>query len=157
MTDRFESDGDEYFYRGFNYQINLAEALRPRDQSQPLEQGVECGDDSIEFGDFDFAFGLCASNTVHLHERGKSPELSPGISTTPFFLTAKKYALHNNKYQYGFVAKISKLKLLASGVKIFQVNNVVTAPLSPTDDEHWLYFYGDFPIEAIVDTTVVFR
>ncbi len=141
-----------YLYRGFNCQTSLEQAFTSKAPSVPLETGAECGDERVQCGDPDFSCGLSVANTIRSHEYNGNGESTCGLSTSPKFDVAAIYALgkKDDLFEYGTVATISVQVLLANGVQIVRVNDVLENPSKPEDDEYWLWSSGDFPLEAIV-------
>ena len=142
---------DEFLYRGFNCEMEDSSALKPKSLGGPMETGAECGDERVQCGDSDFTLGLSVANTIHSHEYGGNGGPTSGLSTTPCFDIAKKYALGDGEYQCGTVLKFSKRSLLDSGVKIYRISDIVQTPAVPDDDEHWIWFENEFPVSAIVE------
>ncbi|PSW04110.1 hypothetical protein C9J01_28555 [Photobacterium rosenbergii] len=148
---------EDYLYRGFNCYINKEKALTPRNVDAPLETGAEFGDEHVQCGDSDFTFGCSVANTVHTHEYGGNGDPTSGLSTSPHFEVAKKYALNKGKYESGTVIKLSRKVLLDCGVQIFRVSDLVESPAVPEDDEYWIWFDGKFPENAILEEIRVER
>jgi len=136
--------------------MTLEQALTPKAQSEAPESGADFGDDRVQCGDDDFNFGLNITNTIHSHEYGGNGEATCGLSTTPKFEIARKYALGSNGNLAGRVIKMSVDRLKDAGVKIHSVNISLNSPSTPEDDEYWIYFHGYFPNKAIVSEIEVF-
>lgn len=146
----------EYLYRGYNCHKTLEQTLTPKAPSDNPESIPQFGDDRVQCGDSDFSFGYGIVNTIHSHEYGGNGDPSPGISTTPKFEVARRYALGVSGNLSGRVIKMSVAALKKSGVQIHRINECLTSPAIPEDDEHWIYFWPSFPMEAIVEEIDVF-
>jgi hypothetical protein len=145
----------DYLYRGFNSGIDISKAMEPKNPDGEMETYAECGDERVQCGDADFTCGKSVANTIHSHEYGGNGQDTSGISTTPFFDRAKVYALGNGKYERGTVLTFSRQALLNGGIEIFRIKDVVGSPAIPEDDEYWIYFEGDFPMDMIVEAIPV--
>ncbi|ABS45730.1 MULTISPECIES: hypothetical protein [Yersinia pseudotuberculosis complex] len=147
----------DFLYRGYNSTMTFKEAMTPKSPSPTPESGAEFDDDRVECGDPDFTFGLSVNNTIHSHEYGGNGEATAGISTTLHFEMAKKYALGRSSFASGYVIKMSVSALRHSGVDIHPIKGRLTTTAISEDDEHWIYFNGHFPEEAVVELIAVFR
>ncbi|MCK2165836.1 MULTISPECIES: hypothetical protein [Thalassospira] len=155
----------DYLYRGFNCERELLRSMEVSAPGMPLVMAPECGTfsesdpfgDRVQCGDPDFASGYSLGNLLHAHEFGGYGQPTCGLSTSPKFEIARKYALHlpDGGYAFGTVVKISIKKLVALGATICRINDYVSEPAHPEDDEHWIHFEGAFPIETIIEKTTV--
>ncbi|QCZ30185.1 hypothetical protein [Leclercia adecarboxylata] len=141
----------EFLYRGYDCRKTLEQTMAPKWSKNGPESEAQFGDERVQCGDMDFTYGSNIVNTIHSHEYGGNGDPSPGISTTPNFEIARKYALGREKNLNGHVIKFSVSALKEAGVIILRVNEVLNCPSKPDDDEHWIYFQGSFPMEAIVE------
>ena len=75
-----------------------------------------------------------------------------GISTTPYYQHAVRYATHNGKS--GYVYKIDMTLLDAHGVKSFPIDNHAVQPAIPDDHEVILVArdFGPLPNQIVVET-----
>ncbi len=155
----------KYLYRGFNCEKELLRAMEIAAPNMPMEMAPECGTaskedpfgDRVQCGDPDFSSGHSINNLLHAHEFGGCGQPTCGLSTSPKFAIARKYALHlpEGGYAFGTVVTISIDKLIEAGAIIYRMNEYVSEPSFPEDDEHWVNFEGSFPLEAIVEQTIV--
>lgn len=124
---------ERYLYRGVNATLYAATdgKLVPKATGQPFRRAVYFGEE-IYFGDGS-VYGESETNAVLMHQRDSSKYPSSGVSTTPIFENAKKYATHNN--QSGYVYKIDTHCLEAAGVKNYPVDKHAVQPTIPEDRE----------------------
>lgn len=97
------------------------------------------------------------TNTVLLHQLRQAGYETPGISTTPHFENARKYALYVEST--GFIYRIATERLGASGVRAYIVADFVPVPSVPEDEEVLLIAEdgGTLPPEIIDDVIEVRR
>lgn len=146
----------DYLYRGFNSNISLEQAISPKNAHGAFETGAQCGDSRVQCGDNDFMSGLSVANTIHSHEYGGNGEPTGGLSTTPDFNVARRYALANGQYQSGKVIQLSVKILLDHSTQIIKVNDCISNPACPADDEHWVWYYGlSLPKDSIIKIITV--
>src|SRR5882762_4657715 len=124
---------ERYLYRGVNAELYAITGgkLAPKATGQPFRRAVYFGEE-VYFGDGS-VYGEAETNAVLMHQRNSSKYPSSGVSTTPIFENAKKYATHNN--QSGYVYKIDTHCLDAAGVKTYSVDEPAVQPVIPQDQE----------------------
>jgi hypothetical protein len=113
---------NRYLFRGVNAGIHYSTngRLIPRACGQEFKRFVHFGEDAY-FGDGS-VFGESERNAVVMHQRDSSKYPTSGISTTPNYDNAVRYATHNGKYQSGYIYKIDTALLEEHGVKAFHVD-----------------------------------
>lgn len=148
----------DFLYRGFNSDIALKVALTPKNRNGKKEMSAQCGDERVQCGDEDFTCGTSIANALHLHEIGQNGDPTGYISFTPNFERARDYALKGGEYEEGTVIKVSVNALKQRGFELHQINEVISHPAYPKDDEHTVYI-GEkkFPLDVIVEETPVYR
>ncbi|MCX2499469.1 hypothetical protein [Plesiomonas shigelloides] len=141
----------DFLYRGFNSKISLEQAITPKKPYGEFESGSQCGDSHVQCGDNDFVSGLSVINTIHSHEYGGNGDPTGGLSTTPYFNIALKYALANGRYQSGSIIQLSVKKLQDCNARIMRINDHINNPAIPEDDEHWIWYNGlSLPADSII-------
>lgn len=80
-------------------------------------------------------YGESEKNAVIMHQQDSSEYPTSGVSTTPVFENAIRYATHNGKYASGFVYKIDADLLGQYGVTAYPVAEHAKKPAIPEDDE----------------------
>jgi hypothetical protein len=90
-----------------------------------------------------------------MHQRDSKKYQTSGISTTPNYENAVRYATH--KGQSGYVYKIDRTMLDAHGVKEFPVDQHAVRPAIPCDHEVILVAldFGPLPDAIVVDVIPV--
>lgn len=96
---------DRYLYRGVNKKLYQESAGRliPKNPGQPFKR--------LAYYDGDFyhgigiTYGESKTNAVIMHQIDSSRYSGSGISTTPIFENAKRYATHDGVYASGYVYK----------------------------------------------------
>lgn len=148
---------DRYLYRGVN--LSLYEAtngkLVPKAIGLPFKQETYFGGD-IYFGD-GTVYGESERNAVIQHQRDSNKHQTSGISTTPVYENAKRYATHDGKYSSGYIYKIDIELLGSNGVSYYVVEEHATMPSIPEDKEVILVArdFGILPIEIVVEVIAV--
>lgn len=148
---------DRYLYRGVN--LSLYEAtngkLVPKASGQPFRQATYFGGDTY-FGD-GTVYGESERNAVILHQRDSNKHQTSGISTTPVYENAKRYATHDGKYSSGYIYKIDTELLASNGVIYYVVEEHATMPAIPGDKEVILVArdFGTLPVEIVVEVVTV--
>lgn len=99
--------------------------------------GVECGESAV--------------NELVAHQ-WQTPAPTSGISTTPYRERATKYALRNGHHATGHIFWIDLVRLRGMGARVYRVNELLTVPWVPDDDEFTIVTpdLGALPLEAIV-------
>jgi hypothetical protein len=144
---------DRYLYRGVNPSLYEATngMLVPKAIGQPFKQSTYFGGDNY-YGDGS-VFGESERNAVIQHQRDSDNHQTSGVSTTPFYENARRYATHNGKYSSGYIYKIDTQLLESHGISYFVVAEHATKPAIPEDKEVILVAkdFGVLPIEIIVE------
>lgn len=146
-----------FLYRGVNSDLYhlLDGRLTPKALGQKFERAVYFGED-VYFNDGS-TFGVSEQNAVIMHQRDSSKYPSAGVSTTPIFENAVRYATHQGKYNRGYVYKIDTQLLTQYGVTPFSVDQYAVQPAIP-DDHEVILVAGDFsalPKEIIIEVIEV--
>lgn len=152
-----------YIYRGVNPDMHEVSGgkLIPKSPGKDFRQPIYFGstgdpEKDSYFGDGS-VFGASETNTVIKHQRNSAKNPTSGISTTPIFDNAKKYATHDGKYASGFVYKIATELLSDYGVSLYEVAVHATNPTISGDQEIILVAadFGPLPSEIIVEVISV--
>lgn len=85
-------------------------------------------------------------NAVNGHQIDSSEFYTSGISTTPFWDIAKKYALHNGKYKSGIIMEFDSNNIDMNEYEIIVVADYVKEPKCPLDAERILKRHDNMPI-----------
>lgn len=142
-----------YLYRGVNEKMDDADGgeLRPKRQEK-FEREITCDTTEITCDNTMVTMYPSEVNQIHFHQFGTGHETS-GLSTSPHFEIAKKYAKGCDGCDRGYVYKIDRCSLGATGFKHEVVSDFVVGPSKPQDDEV-IIFSDDgraLPAEVIVD------
>jgi len=143
---------DRYLYRGVNHLLyeESRGRLIPKAFGHPFKANNYFGGDTY-FRDGS-VFGPSKRNAVIKHQRDSSKHPTSGVSTTPIYENARKYATHNGKYTEGYVFTIDVQLLDQHGVNIYHVAEHATKPTIPNDKEVILVAddFGILPKEIII-------
>lgn len=143
---------DQFLYRGVNLKLHQQNAgkLVPIGLGKPFRSHAYWGDAEWDDGS---VFGESERNTVIQHQRNSSKHATSGISTTPIFKNACRYATHDNKYTAGYVYKIDSSLLETYEVSFYVVEEHATQPAIPGDKEVILVAkdFGTLPKEIVVE------
>ena len=146
-----------YLYRGANPDLHRETGgkLKPKAEGEPFKRGTYFGEDSY-FGDGSTC-GESVTNAVIMQQRDSSKYRTAGVSTTPNYENAVRYATHNGKYESGYVYKIDTTLLEARGVTALDVDQHAVKPHIPEDQEVILVArdFGQLPDEIIVEVIEV--
>ena len=144
---------DRYLYRGINSELyeSMAGKLLPKLIGEPFEREVYFGEKL--FYSSGAVFGRSERNAVLMHQQDSSKYKTSGVSMTPNYENAVKYATHNGKHSSGFVYKIDATLLNEYGIKACKVSEHVTIPAIPDDEEIILVASdnGALPVRIIVE------
>ena len=93
------------------------------------------------------------TNPVIMHQQNSSDYPASGISTTPIFENAVRYATHDGKHHSGVVYKIDTSRLAQYGLTAYPVSKHATNPKIPEDAEIILVAsdFGRLPAGIIVE------
>lgn len=143
---------DRFLFRGVNADIHhqnegriIPKALGKPFKSHAYWGGAYWGDGSV--------YGESERNTVIQHQRDSSKYETSGISTTPIFENACRYATHDEKYSTGYVYKIDPSLFEKYEVTSHVVEEHATQPAIPGDKEVILVAkdFGLLPREIVVE------
>ena len=146
---------NRYLYRGANsklYNRNngslIPKALGKSFKSHPIYDFSRYGNAT---------YGESEINAVNQHQEDSSKIPTSGISTTPIFENAHRYALHDGKYSTGFMYKIDTTLFDEYQVRAYVVADYATSPAIPGDEEIILVANDnqDLPREIIVEVIEV--
>ncbi|MGL4349708.1 MAG: hypothetical protein ACRCT2_03880 [Plesiomonas shigelloides] len=150
----------QFLYRGVSEDLyeELNRKLKPKNVNEKFESFVHAGDPHAVCGS-GVECGESNLNAVISHQWEQAGLPTSGVSTSPFIERAKFYALNGDTIAKGYVYTLSIEKLLAHGVTIFKVNDMVPGPAIPIDDEHILVAkdFGCIPECAIISIEEVNR
>jgi len=142
-----------FLYRGVNENLYRATEtkLSPRAPGQEFKRSIYFGEEAY-WGDGS-VHGESETNAVIMHQRNSAKYPTSGISTTPIFENAARYATHDGKYHSGCVYKIDVNLLSQCGVKAFPVDQHAVRPAIPNDREIILVAndFGTLPDEIIIE------
>jgi len=143
-----------YLYRGVNLNLYVASGgrLTPKAQEQQEFKRANYFGGDHYFGDGS-VYGNSERNAVIQHQRDSEKNKTSGVSTTPIYENAKRYATHDGKYTEGYVFKIDTELLKEYGVTSYAVEEHATKPQIPGDKEVILVAndYGVLPQEIVVE------
>lgn len=125
---------ERFLYRGVNADLHRRNEgkLIPKALGKPFRSHAYWGDAQWDDGS---VYGESERNTVIQHQRDSSKHKTSGISTTPSFENACRYATHDSKHVSGFVYKIDSSLLEKYGVASYAVEEHATQPAIPGDKE----------------------
>ena len=145
-----------YLYRGANLDLHRRTGgkLKPKAEGEAFKRPVyyreaHYGDGSV--------YGESERNAVIMHQRNSSKYRTAGVSTTPIYENAVRYATHDGKHESGYVYKIDATLLEAHGVTAYPVDQNAVKPQIPEDQEVILVArdFGELPDEIIVEVIEV--
>lgn len=141
-----------FLFRGVNPDLHLMNngKLIPKKQGEPFISCAYWGDAEWNDGS---VWGESERNTVIQHQRDSSKHETSGVSTTPSFENACRYATHNGKYDNGLVYKIDSSLLEKHEVTSYMVEEHATQPAIPGDKEVILVAkdFGALPSEIVIE------
>lgn len=150
-------DMTRYLYRGANPDLHRRTGgkLKPKAEGEVFRRPVYYGEEAY-YGD-GIVYGKSERNAVIMHQRDSSKNPTAGISTTPIYKNAVRYATHDGKHESGYVYKIDTTLLEAHGVTAYPVVEHAEKPLIPGDQEVILVAHdsGELPDEIIIEVTKV--
>lgn len=125
----------QYLYRGVNPELHACTngQLIPKEIGKPFQKSTYFGGDTY-FGDGS-VYGDSPRNAVIQHQRDSRNYPTSGVSTTPVFENAKRYATHAGKYDSGYVYKIDTDLLQSHCVSYYVVAEHAASPAIPDDEE----------------------
>lgn len=142
-----------FLYRGVNAELYRAAKakLSPKAPGQEFKRHIYWGEE-VYWGDGS-VFGESETNAVIMHQRDSGKYPTSGISTTPVFENAVRYATHDGKYPSGYVYKIDVKLFDLYGVKAFSIDQYALRPAIPSDQEVILVAsdLGAIPENVIVE------
>ena len=145
-----------YLYRGVNQDLyrSTGGKLRPKACGKDFKRPVYYGE---VYGGNGTVYGKSERNAVIMQQRDSSKYRTSGVSTTPIYENAVRYATHDGKHPSGYVYKIDTTLLEAHGVKAYPVNQHALKPAIPEDQEVILVAcdYGVLLVQLIVDVVKV--
>ncbi len=141
-----------YLYRGANLDLHRRTGgkLKPKAEGEAFKRPVYYGEEAY-YGDGS-VYGESERNAVIMHQRNSSKHPTSGISTTPIYENAVRYATHDGKHESGYVYKIDSTLLEAHGVTAYFVDQHAVKPQIPGDQEVILVAgdLGELPVESII-------
>ncbi len=146
-----------YLYRGANLDLHRRTGgkLKPKAAGEAFKRPNYYGEEAY-YGDGS-VYGESERNAVIMHQRNSSKHPTSGVSTTPIYENAVRYATHNGKHPSGYVYKIDTTLLEAHGVNAYSVDQHAVKPAIPEDQEIILVAsdFGALPDEIIVEVVAV--
>ncbi len=146
-----------YLYRGVNQDLyrSTGGKLRPKACGEDFKRSVYYSE-GVSYND-GTVHGKSERNAVIMQQRDSSKYRTSGVSTTPIYENAVRYATHDGKHPSGYVYKIDTTLLEAHGVKAYPVNQHALKPAIPENQEVILVAsdYGVLPVQIIVDVVKV--
>lgn len=147
---------DRFLFRGVNIELHRRNEgkLIPKALGKPFKSHAYWGDGEWNDGS---VYGESERNTVIQHQRDSSKHETSGISTTPIFENARRYATHDGKYLSGCVYKIDTSRLKQHEVTAHVVEEPATQPAIPGDKELILVAkdFGALPPGIVVEVIEV--
>lgn len=147
----------KYLYRGVNANLHkdTEGILLPKLMGEPFVREVFFGE-KVYFGG-GAVFGKSEQNAIVMHQQDSSEYKTSGVSTTPNYENAVKYATHNGKYESGVVYKVDASLLDKLEVKAYKVSEHAVKPAIPEDEEIILVAKDNaaLPSEIIVEVIVI--
>lgn len=146
-----------YLYRGANPDLyrRTGGKLKPKAEGEPFKRHVYFGGETY-FNDGS-VYGESERNAVIMHQRNSSKYPTAGVSTTPIYENAVRYATHDGKHESGYVYKIDATLLESHGVTAYPVDHHAVKPQIPEDQEVILVArdFGELPVEIIIEVIEV--
>lgn len=136
-------------YRGLSMQkwkeIEEQGFIAPRSNSF----SISFQHDGVIYYDGSATHGESLRNAVLGHQIDSNIFQTSGISTTPIWDIAKKYALRNKKHSSGVILELDLATLSNAEYEWFDINSIVPHPENPEDNEILIKRNdnGNFPIE----------
>lgn len=123
----------------------------PKLVGEPFAREVFFGE-KVYFGG-GAVFGKSERNAVVMHQQDSSEYKTSGVSTTPNYENAVRYATHDGKYKLGVIYKIDASLLDKFKVKAYKVSDHAVKPAIPEDEEIILVAKDNsaLPSEIIVE------
>lgn len=147
---------DRFLFRGVNSHLHHRNGgkLIPKAAGKPFTSHAEWGNGEWNDGS---EYGESERNTVIQHQRDSSRHETSGVSTTPIFENACRYATHDGKYMKGFVYKIDTSLLKKHEVTSHVVAQHATQPAIPGDREVILVAkdFGVLPHQIVTEVIEV--
>jgi len=142
-----------YLYRGVNPDLHRETEgeLRPKLVGKPFRRAIYYGE-KVYYGG-GAVYGESERNAVIMHQQDSSEYPTSGVSSTPIFENAVRYATHGGKYSAGFVYKIDCRLLTQYDVTAYPVSDHAKKPAIPEDEEIILVAsdFGRLPREIVID------
>jgi hypothetical protein len=144
---------DRYLYRGVNPKMHAdtGGTLTPKRIGEPFSREVYYGE-KVYYGG-GAVFGKTERNAVLMHQQNSNEYQTSGVSTTPIYENAVKYATNKGKYTSGIIYKIDTALLSQYDVKAYKVDEHVHIPAIPEDEEIILVAkdFGPLPKEIVIE------
>lgn len=145
-----------FLFRGVNAAMHRQNEgkLVPKAAGKPFRSHAYWGDAEWNDGS---VFGESERNTVIQHQRDSSKHATSGVSTTPIFENACRYATHDGRHTTGFVYRIDTSLLEKYEVTSHVVAEHATQPAIPGDEEVILLAkdFGVLPQGIVVEVIEV--
>jgi len=142
----------KYLYRGVNAGMHESNAgrLEPNAPGESFKTHTHWGGDNY-WGDGS-VFGESETNAVILHQFDSNKHRTSGVSTTPDFESAKRYATHDGQHKSGVVYKIEAAPFKKHHITAYQVDQHVAKPAKPEDQEVILVAgdFGTLPDQIVI-------
>lgn len=142
----------KFLYRGVSMEMhNSGDGFKPKGAS--LTREAQHGEKYATHGNIEH--GSSIGNAIVAHQTSSEKFPSSGVSTTPHFEIARKYAIHNSVK--GVVYKMDTDRFLENEIEVFVVAEWVSFPKLPQDEEVILRRKDDNRIgeEIIIETIEV--
>lgn len=147
----------QYLYRGVNPDLyhSMGGKLTPKACGEAFKRHVYFGE-KVYFGG-GATYGESEANAVIMHQTDSSEYPTSGVSTTPVYENAVRYATHDGKHTSGYVFKIDTTLLNDHGVTAHPVDQHARKPTIPEDEEVILVVsgFGTLPDGIIVEVIAV--
>lgn len=145
---------ERFLYRGVNVEKDLRDRgrLKPLAYQEAFKRKAVHGGGGSHYSD-GTVYGESERNAIIQHQKDSAIFPTSGISTTPNYANAISYAKSKNKNKEGYVYKIDTTLLDYYGVYHKIVDEHVTIPTIPEDNEVILFANdgGCLPKEIIVE------
>ena len=146
-----------YLYRG------VSSDLFEKTKGELVPKSTEAFLRSFKYGELGFKYGSGAkygsspANAVLKHQYNQQGFPTSGVSTTPYLERAKFYATSGDKNVPGYIYKIDRGLLDENRVTEYIVDQIVSNPSIPEDEELILvaFDYGTLPDEIIVEVIYI--
>ena len=122
---------------------------------ESLTYAFHWGEPGTKYGS-GIKYGSSETNAVIRHQLNQEGFPTSGISTTPLFERAKRYAISKDTPR-GYIYKIDRSLLQQYGVREFPVANFAKFPSVPEDQEVILVSsdFGELPPEIVIEVIEV--